>query len=62
MKNSKVNEEWHDANVMPKNPTRAQRVQWHAEHELACGCRPVPTSLVVDVAAFRKKISIRRSN
>ncbi|HEV2137580.1 MAG TPA: hypothetical protein VGR53_01930 [Nitrososphaerales archaeon] len=62
MRNSKVIEEWHDAHVMPKNPTRAQRVQWHAEHERACGCRPVPASLMLDVAALSKKSNVRRSN
>lgn len=62
MRYSKVNEEWHDSHVMPKNPTRAQRVKWHAEHELACGCRPVPPSLMLDVAALSKKPTIRRSN
>ena len=54
MRYSKVNEEWHGAHMMPKNPTRAQRVKWHAEHELACGCRPVPASLMLDVAASSK--------
>jgi hypothetical protein len=62
MRNSKVNEEWHDTHVMPKNPTRAQRVKWHTEHELVCGCRPVPSSLMSNVAALNKKLNIRRSN
>lgn len=62
MRNSKPNEEWHDAHVMPKNPTRAERVEWHAEHELACGCRPVPASLMLDVVTLSKKRNIRRSN
>ncbi|MDA4127421.1 MAG: hypothetical protein OK452_09535 [Thaumarchaeota archaeon] len=62
MRNAKPNKESHDANVMPKNPTRAERVQWHSEHELACGCRPVPASLMLDVAALNKKLDIRRSN
>jgi hypothetical protein len=62
MRNSKPNEEWHDAHVMPKNPTRAERVEWHAEHELACGCRPVPPSLMFDVGGLNKKRNVRRSN
>ena len=55
----KLNEEWHEANPMPKNPTRAQRVKWHALHAEACGCRPVPDSLVAEVRALKKVI---RSN
>jgi hypothetical protein len=62
MRSGEVNAEWHDAHGMPQNPTRAQRVEWHAEHELACGCRPVPASLTPDVKAFNKKRSARRSN
>ena len=62
MRNSKPNEEWHDAHVMPKNPTRTQRVQWHSEHELACGCRPVPSNLMLDVAALTKERNTRLSN
>jgi hypothetical protein len=62
MKNSKPNEAWHDAHLMPQYPTRAQRVQWHAEHKLACGCRPVPASLILDVAALSEKINVRLSN
>ncbi|MDA4126485.1 MAG: hypothetical protein OK452_04685 [Thaumarchaeota archaeon] len=62
MRNATPNAEWHDAHMMPKNPTRAQRVQWHAEHELACGCRPVPASIEADVAASNKKRNVHRSN
>jgi len=35
----KINAEWHAAHVMPKNPTKAQRAEWHYEHALHCGCR-----------------------
>jgi hypothetical protein len=62
MRNSRPNEEWHDTHVMPKNPTRAERVEWHSEHGLACECRPVPESLKEDVAALNKKRNIHRSN
>lgn len=51
----KVNEKWHDAHRMPTNPTRRQRVEWHAEHAAACGCRPVPPSLAAEVRALAKK-------
>lgn len=51
----KINKVWHQAHVMPKNPTRAQRVEWHAEHEEACGCRSVPEGLKADVGALKRK-------
>lgn len=42
----KLNAEWHLAHPMPKNPTLAQRVAWHAEHQKHCGCRPPPKSVL----------------
>ena len=59
MKGGKINREWHESHIMPGNPTREQRVEWHAGHAEACGCRDVPVSLVADVKAFRKKTAGR---
>jgi hypothetical protein len=42
---AKINKAWHEKNRMPKNPTVAQRIKWHAEHQAECGCRPIPQSL-----------------
>jgi len=50
----KINAEWHASHVMPPNPTRSERVKWHAEHAEACGCRPVPENLAKEVRAYRK--------
>ncbi len=55
MKEAKVNAEWHKAHRMPENPTRAERVAWHAEHERECGCRPVPENLAAEVRALGKQ-------
>ena len=52
MKAGKINAKWHSAHRMPPGATRTQRVRWHADHEKACGCRPVPPSLKADVAAL----------
>lgn len=41
-----MNEAWHKNNIMPKNATREQRIQWHGAHAKACGCREVPLTLV----------------
>ncbi|WP_419701546.1 hypothetical protein [Mucilaginibacter sp. NFX135] len=43
---SKFNKEWHQANLMPKNATFAQRVNWHLEHLKNCSCRPIPEKLL----------------
>jgi hypothetical protein len=56
LKGMKVNEEWHADNAMPKNPTRVQRVRWHAEHAKMCGCRPVPMSIEAEVRAKMKVV------
>ena len=61
MKARKVNGDWHRAHRMPANPTRAQRVEWHAQHEIACGCRPVPSGLVEEVKALAGKKAVRAS-
>jgi hypothetical protein len=55
----KVNEKWHAANRMPENPSREQRVRWHAAHAAACGCREVPASLLAEVEALGRKASER---
>ena len=59
MKVIKLNKQWHSAHVMPTNPTREERVAWHAEHAAACGCRPIPAGLVAEVKDFRRKKSGR---
>lgn len=51
----KPNADWHRAHRMPVNPTRQQRIEWHAGHSVACGCRPVPAELAAEVKALRKK-------
>jgi hypothetical protein len=40
-----INRAWHDANRMPKNATKEQRLAWHLEHAKVCGCRPMPDSI-----------------
>jgi hypothetical protein len=34
---------------MPTKATREQRVAWHADHAVACGCRDIPQSIRPDV-------------
>lgn len=41
----KINAEWHQAHVMPNNPTDRQRAEWHYEHALHCGCREITPSI-----------------
>ena len=56
-----MNKEWHAHHVMPPNATRDQRIAWHSEHAVECGCRGVPEDLRADVEALGRKKS-RRSN
>jgi hypothetical protein len=42
----KVNEAWHRENPMPKNPTMAERADWHTRHTEHCGCREMPESIM----------------
>jgi hypothetical protein len=61
LKARRVNGEWHKANRMPANATRVQRVEWHAEHAVVCGCRPVPAGLAEEVRALNGK-RVSRTN
>jgi hypothetical protein len=47
-----MNKAWHEANPLPSNATRDERIVWHAAHVQACRCRPVPTSLREDVRRY----------
>jgi hypothetical protein len=49
-----LNKEWHRLNRMPPKATRAQRIQWHAEHAAKCGCREIPESTRQDVRKLLK--------
>jgi hypothetical protein len=41
-----INKEWHEKNIMPKNPSFEQRVKWHKEHLKNCKCRTeIPAKL-----------------
>ena len=55
--NSKINEIWHKAHRMPKNPTMDQRIQWHLEHLKNCKCRTdIPETLKQEVK--KRKINL----
>jgi hypothetical protein len=45
-----VNADWHAANPMPPHASFEQRVAWHREHVLACGCREPPPDIAVRLA------------
>lgn len=49
-----INEAWHRAHPMPKNPTLDERVRWHEEHHLECACRPIPEGLRRELAKRRQ--------
>jgi hypothetical protein len=44
-----LNKQWHRDNRMPSKATRAQRIEWHADHATNCGCREIPESIRQDV-------------
>jgi len=46
-----INKMWHEKHVMPKKPTLAQRMKWHAAHQQHCSCRPVPAGLLKQMKA-----------
>ncbi len=52
----KINKEWHQGSPMPKNPSLADRVNWHIEHANACKCRQIPSSILKEIR--KKKIKV----
>jgi hypothetical protein len=49
----KINAQWHEKNVMPRNATLEKRVKWHLEHIKECGCRPMPKSIAAEIKKRR---------
>lgn len=47
----KLNREWHLAHPMPSNASLEQRLEWHAEHAVSCGCREIPPSIRKELEA-----------
>jgi hypothetical protein len=44
-----LNAAWHDSHPMPPRATLDQRVTWHVAHAKACGCRPMPGTVVAEL-------------
>jgi hypothetical protein len=44
-----INQEWHEAHRIPKNPTLDQRIEWHLEHSQHCNCRPIAGKLLEEM-------------
>ena len=58
-----MNREWHEAHKMPERATEKQRLEWHTEHARACGCRPIPASLIAKRSASeRERLPVGRGN
>lgn len=47
----KINKDWHEAHVMPKNPTLEERLEWHLSHSLNCACRDMPPTIREELEA-----------
>jgi hypothetical protein len=62
-----MNARWHERNPMPRPATLEQRVSWHVAHAAACGCRPIPATLVTELkrrgrSVSRRFASVRRNS
>ena len=49
MLNAMINAAWHEGHPMPPRATLDQCVTWHVAHAKACGCRPMPASVVAEL-------------
>ncbi len=52
--NQGMNKRWHDRHKVPSDSSDRDKLKWHQKHQKACGCRPIPNSLVQRVAAERE--------
>lgn len=48
-KRPRLNAEWHQAHVMPRNANLQQRTDWHIDHVRECACRPMPASVLAEL-------------
>jgi len=46
---NKINEKWHLANKMPKNPTLDERIDWHLAHSKNCECRKLEGKILEEI-------------
>ena len=44
-----LNAAWHHAHPMATHATPDQRVAWHVAHAKACGCRPMPATVIAEL-------------
>ena len=49
MRRGLVEAAWHAKHKMPMGSTIAQRVKWHVAHAKACGCRPMPPTVLKEL-------------
>jgi hypothetical protein len=52
-----LNREWHLNHPMPRPATLDDRVAWHVDHELACGCREMPLSVRRELARREQAVT-----
>lgn len=44
-----LNAEWHRAHVLGSHASLDERVDWHREHAVQCGCREMPASIRTEI-------------
>lgn len=49
MEKPKINKAWHAINIIPKNATSDQRIEWHMAHHKHCQCRGIPKKLLSEI-------------
>jgi hypothetical protein len=44
-----MNTQWHEEHRLGSRANLDERVRWHLEHAEACGCRPIPASVLEEI-------------
>jgi hypothetical protein len=56
----KAKKSWHARHRMPPGATMEQRIAWHLKHAQACGCRPIPPTVVAALGRNKRHRRKRR--
>jgi hypothetical protein len=41
----RLNAQWHQAHKLARSATLEERLEWHLQHAVNCGCREMPASI-----------------
>ncbi|SFC15597.1 hypothetical protein SAMN04488059_102318 [Devosia psychrophila] len=56
-----INREWHATHKLARDASIEERLHWHIQHSVNCGCREIPTSIKRELEARGMTLPTPRS-